>query len=189
MHFTDLSALATCVAMAGMFPSVAHGERADREQSLRMVAKQASAEGTKKLSVKRLDGDVLITQGTMRITAARAVVKETADGVSAELFGSASSQITFRQRREGEKDIVEASADRAEYDDTTGSIRLFSKVRFRSGGDTVDSEFMQYNTNTEKMELRSQVPGVKAAGKNDGRVIFEVQPRVQGESKPAKVNK
>ena len=41
---------------------------------------------------------------------------------------------------------MEASADRAEYDDKTGAIRLFSKVRFKSGGDLVDSEYMQYNT-------------------------------------------
>lgn len=168
-----------------LVPCVARGEKADRLQTLRMSAKQGSAEGSKEINLKKLDGDVLITQGTMRITADRAIVKESVGSVFAELFGNNTSQITFRQKREGENDFVEASADRAEYDDKTGAIRLFSKVRFKSGGDVVDSEYMQYNTNTEKMELRNQVPGAKPKpGTEEGRVVFEVQPRSQPESPP-----
>lgn len=174
------------IAIAVMLvPCVARGEKADRLQTLRMSAKQGSAEGSKEINLKKLDGDVLITQGTMRITADRAIVKESVGSVFAELFGNNTSQITFRQKREGENDFVEASADRAEYDDKTGAIRLFSKVRFKSGGDVVDSEYMQYNTNTEKMELRNQVPGAKPKpGTEEGRVVFEVQPRSQPESPP-----
>ena len=166
-------------------PCLAHAEKADRLQTLRMSAKQGSAEGSKEINLKKLEGDVLITQGTMRITADRAIVKEADGSVFAELFGNNASQITFRQKREGENDFVEASADRAEYDDKTGAIRLFSRVRFKSGGDLVDSEYMQYNTNTEKMELRNQVPGVKpAAGTEEGRVVFQVLPRGQAENQP-----
>ena len=168
-----------------LVPCVARGEKADRLQTLRMSAKQGSAEGSKEINLKKLDGDVLIIQGTMRITADRAIIKESVGSVFAELFGNNTSQITFRQKREGENDFVEASADRAEYDDKTGAIRLFSKVRFKSGGDVVDSEYMQYNTNTEKMELRNQVPGAKPKpGTEEGRVVFEVQPRSQPESPP-----
>ena len=174
----------------GLAPCIALAEKADRQQILRMSAKQGSAEGSKEVNVKKLEGDVLITQGTMRITADRAVVKEADGGVFAELFGNGTNQVTFRQKREGEIDFVDATADRAEYDDKTGAIRLFSKVRFKSGGDLVDSEYMQYNTNTEKMELRNQVPGAKPKiGTEEGRVVFEVQPRTQndrrsGDSKP-----
>ena len=179
-----------------LVPRLANGESADRLQTLRMSAKQGSAEGNKEANVKKLEGDVLITQGTMRITADHAIVKETEGSVIAELFGNSTSQITFRQKREGENDFVEASADRAEYDDKTGAIRLFSRVRFKSGGDVVDSEYMQYNTNSEKMELRNQVPGAKPkAGPEEGRVVFVVQPRGQtgsqtgdGKTSPPKKN-
>ena len=168
-----------------LVPAIACAEKADRQQKLRMEAKQGSAEGSKDINVKKLEGDVVITQGTMRITADRAVVKETEGDVFAELFGNAASQITFRQKREGENDFVEASADRAEYVDKSGAIRLFSKVRFKSGGDLVDSEYMQYNTNTEKMELRNQVPGGKPkTGTNEGRVVFEVTPRNKDDNRP-----
>ena len=172
------------VAMATLFLHCnAHGERADRNQATDISSKLASVEGSKEVNLKKLEGDVLITQGTMRITADRAIVKETKEGVFAELFGNGPSQITFRQKREGENDFVEASSDRAEYDDRTETIRLFSRVRFKSGGDFVESEYMQYNTNTEKMELRNQIPGVKPkAGTEEGRVVFKVQPRSQTQS-------
>ncbi|MBL0122714.1 MAG: hypothetical protein IPP88_08265 [Betaproteobacteria bacterium] len=102
------------------------------------------------------------------------------------MFGNNTNQITFRQKREGESDFVEASADRAEFDDKTGAIRLFSRVHFKSGGDLVNSEYMQYNTNTEKMELRNQVPGMTPkAGTEEGRVVFEIKPRSQTQSQPA----
>jgi len=167
-----------------LVPGLVFAEKADRQQVLRMSARQGSAEGSKETNVKMLEGDVLITQGTMRITADRAIIKESDGVVFAELFGSGSSQVTFRQKRDGESEFVDATADRAEYEDKSGVIKLFSKVKFKSGGDLVDSEYMQYNTNTEKMELRNQVPGAKArTGPNEGRVTFEVQPRGQGEKK------
>ncbi len=173
------------VAIALIISCNAFAEKADRNQVTDISSKQASVEGSKEANLKKLEGDVLITQGTMRITAERAIVKETTQGVFAELFGSAAKQITFRQKREGESDYVEASADRAEYDDKTETIRLFSRVHFKSGGDLVDSEFMQYNTNTEKMELRNQIPGEKAkAGAEEGRVTFKILPRAQPQSVP-----
>lgn len=174
--------IAIAVSLA---PCMARGEKADLEQETHMSAKQGSAEGNKEINTKKLEGDVLITRGTMRITADRAIVKETTEGAFAELFGNSASQITFRQKRDGTNDFVEASADRAEYDDKTGAIRLFSRVRFKSGGDLVESEYMQYNTNSEKMELRNQIPGAKPkAGTEEGRVVFVIQPRSQAEKKP-----
>jgi lipopolysaccharide export system protein LptA len=159
-------------------PLSAIAEKADRQQTLRMSAKQAGVEGTRDANTKFLEGDVLITQGTMRITADKATIKEVNGEIFAELFGGSASQITFRQKREAADDYIEASADRAEYDDKTGTLRLFSKVRFKSGGDQTDSEYVQYNSNTEEMKFRNQIPGGKPkSGTEDGRVIFEIQPR------------
>ncbi len=172
--------------VAGFTPLASHAEKADRQQVLRMSAKQSGVEGTRDVNSKFLEGDVLITQGTMRITAEKATVRETNGDVFAELHGTPVNQITFRQKREGTDDYIEASADRAEYDDKTGTLRLFSRVRFKSGNDQADSEYMQYNSTTEKMEFRNQIPGAKPkAGAESGRVTFEVQPRAQVESRTA----
>jgi lipopolysaccharide export system protein LptA len=151
-----------------------------------MSTRQASAEGTKELNVKRLDGDVQIRQGTMHITADRAVVRERPQGVTAELFGNAERQVSFRQKREGVADFVEAWADRAEYDETSGALRLYSRVKFKNGTDVVNSEYMQYNTNTEKTELSGRVPGTARPADDGSRVVFEVQPRQATRNAPAK---
>ena len=178
-----ISAFVTAIAL--MVPAIAFGERADREKAMDISSKSGMYEGTKETNVKKLDGDVLIERGTMRITAERAIVKETVDGMFAELFGKSAGPITFKQKREGENDFVEASAERAEYDDNTGTIKLYSKVRFKSGGDLMESEYMVYNTYTEKMELRNQIPGAKSTtGSDEGRVVFKVQPRTQAGTLP-----
>ncbi len=166
-------------------PGIAFSEKADREKEMDISSKYGLYEGTKETNVKKLEGDVLIERGTMRITAERAIVKDTVEGMFAELFGKSAGPITFRQKREGENDFVEASADRAEYDDSTGTIKLFSKVRFKSGGDLMESEYMVYNTVSEKMELRNQIPGTKStAAADEGRVVFKVQPRTQTATPP-----
>ncbi|MEO8102852.1 MAG: lipopolysaccharide transport periplasmic protein LptA [Betaproteobacteria bacterium] len=182
---TSARIVALFAMLALLIPGVARSEKADREKEIDMSAKQATVEGSNQNNIKKLEGDVLITQGTMRITADRAIVKETDGDKFAELFGNSASQITFRQKREGENDYMEASADRAEYDERSETIRLFSRVRFKSAGDVVDSEYMQYNTNSEKMELRNQIPGVKTkASTEEGRVVFKVQPRSSAASQP-----
>ncbi len=172
--------LTHAVIFVSLLPSVASSEKADREKEMDISSKYGLYEGSKETNVKKLEGDVLIERGTMRITAERAIVKETAEGTFAELFGKTSGPITFWLMREGENDFVEASSDRAEYDDSTGTIKLYSKVRFKSGGDLMESEYMVYNTYTEKMELRNQIPGAKPTpGVDEGRVTFKVQPRTQ----------
>ena len=177
--------LAIATVIASFVPDIAFSERADREKAMDISSKYGLYEGTKETNVKKLEGDVLIERGTMRITAERAIVKETVDGMFAELFGKNTGPITFRQKREGENDFVEASADRAEYDDNTGTIKLYSKVRFKSGGDLMESEYMVYNTYSEKMELRNQIPGAKSTtGADEGRVVFKVLPRSQSVTPP-----
>ena len=189
MRATAFSGQVATLILA-LAPFSVAAEKADRQQTLRMSSKQFVQEGPQDANTRVLEGDVLITQGSMRITAEKAIVKETAAGVTAELFGSSTSQITFRQKREGTSDFIDASADRAEYDDKSGTLKLYSRVRFKSGNDVADSEFMQYNSTTEKMELRNQIPGAKPkTGADDGRVVFEVQPRAaDGKPVPAKKN-
>ena len=61
-------------AIASMMPAIALGERADREKAMDISSKSGLYEGTKETNVKKLDGDVLIERGTMRITDRKSVV-------------------------------------------------------------------------------------------------------------------
>jgi lipopolysaccharide export system protein LptA len=159
-------------------------EKADRAQELRISAKRGVVEGTKDANTKMVEGDVIIIQGTMRITADRAIVKENEGYVFAELFGSGNDQVTFRQKREGTDSFVEAWSDRAEFDNRASTLKLFSRAKFKSDGDQAVGEYFFYDTVNEKYELRNQVPNAKAAAsQEDGRVNFVIQPRIK-DSKP-----
>ena len=123
--------LTHAVIFVSLLPSVASSEKADREKEMDISSKYGLYEGSKETNVKKLEGDVLIERGTMRITAERAIVKETAEGTFAELFGKSSGPITFRQKREGENDFVEASADHAEYVHDRGCCQRNIDCRWR----------------------------------------------------------
>lgn len=156
-------------------------EKADRNEKLFLSAKRLSGEETKDANSKTVEGDVVITQGTMRITAERAIVREFEDGhVVAEIFGSGDAQITFRQKREGLDTYFEAWADRAEFDNGANTLKLFSRAKFKSGGDQAVGEYFFYDTVNEKYELRNQVPNAKPkTGQEEGRVNFVFQPKVK----------
>lgn len=170
------------VAIAALLASPnAWAEKADRNEKLFLSAKRLSGEETKDANSKVVEGDVVITQGTMRITAERAVVREFDDGhVFAEIFGNGDAQITFRQKREGLDTYFEAWADRAEFDNGANTLKLFSRAKFKSGGDQAVGEYFFYDTVNEKYELRNQVPNAKPkAGQEEGRVNFVFQPKVK----------
>ena len=177
LRFALIAVLAISVA------APVSAEKADRSEKLSLSAKRIEGEETRVVNTRIAEGDVVVTQGTMRITAERAIVREFEDGrVVAEIFGGANAQITFRQKREGLDTYFEAWADRAELDNTANTLKLFSRAKFKSGGDVAVGEYFFYDTVNEKYELRNQAPNAKpASGKDDGRVSFEIQPRVRSE--------
>lgn len=177
--------------IAALLATAAAAERADRNEKLYLSAKRLSGEETKDANSKTVEGDVVISQGTMRLTAERAIVREFEDGhVLAEIFGNADSQIYFRQKREGLDAYFEAWADRAEFDNGANTLKLFSRAKFKSGGDQAVGEYFFYDTVNEKYELRNQVPNSKPKpGQEEGRVNFVFQPKVKDDKAKAPAGK
>ncbi|MEP7155640.1 MAG: lipopolysaccharide transport periplasmic protein LptA [Betaproteobacteria bacterium] len=193
-----VSVIVTTV-MSAMAFSV-HAEKADRDQKANVSAVFAGWDDTSAAErVYRMEGDIVITQGTLRVTGERGLLHALADGRTIDLYGDGAKQVTFRQKREGEQDFVEAWADRGNYDERTGNIRLFSNVRFKSGGNTVTGEYLTYNSVTEKIQIRNKfptdvedLPSAAAAPKSpastsgsvDGRIVFELAPPVTTTARP-----
>ena len=67
---TRLLVLALRVLFAAAFaaPSAAHAEKGDREKEIQVLADRLSADDAKKEAV--YEGNVIVTQGSMRITSA-----------------------------------------------------------------------------------------------------------------------
>lgn len=174
------------VAFAALFPSLATGEQADRNKPTNIEADVATLDQTNR--VRTLEGNVVLTQGTMRLAAQKMVVKEDDEGyIRAEIFGSSAAQVTFRQKREGSDDFMEGFADRAEFDDRADTLKLFSRARLKNGGDELKGEYIYYNSATEVVQARNAIPDGKAVPTPAGpanRVNITIQPRV-AEPKPA----
>ena len=167
-------------------------EQADRTKPVEVEADVANVDQTNR--IKTLEGNAILTQGSMRLTAERIVIKEDEAGyTTAQIFGGPNGQVAFRQKREGTTDFMEGSADRAEFDDQADTIKLLSRARLKSGGDELKGEYIYYNSATEVMEARKSLPDSKGAalpGGNSGRVKITIQPKVSDEkskqSAPAK---
>lgn len=180
--------LALLIAMVAMLllSEVALAEKADRTKPIEIEGKRAELDETKK--VRTMEGDVVLEQGTMRITAERMVTKEDAAGyISAQAFGPASGQITFRQKREGLNDFIDGVADRAEFDDKASTLKLFGRARLTSGGDIAQGEYIFFNTATEIYAIRNSAADDKSGTVQTnatGRVKITIQPRVRELKEP-----
>lgn len=173
-------------------PTGALAEKADRNKPIEMTA----ASGTSDLAnnVQTLEGTVVLVQGTMRMTAERMRVKRDAqDRIFAELFGTPTAQITFREKREGFDDFMEGTADRAEFDDRSNTIKLFGRARLKNGGDELAGEYIYYNSVSEVIQALGRIPdagdakrpteAVAGAGAASPRVRIVIQPRQGGDAK------
>ena len=165
MRFPSHLALIACLAVA---PAAA--ERADREKEIVVVADRTL--GDDKSKVLTLEGNVVVTQGTMRITAARVTIRE--DGQQNKLYVATGSPVTFRQKRDKVDEWVEGFAERAEFDDRNDVLKLYSRARVKSNQNEITGDFISYDMRREVAEVSGAPPG--KAPPPDARVKVIILP-------------
>ena len=164
---------ALAAALILVSPAAALGEKADRDKPTQVEANRMSADDARRLNV--FEGDVIVTKGTMRLTADRLVVRQDAEGFqSATATGKPAR---FRQRQdpkpgENEGVWVEGEALRIELDDRSQKIELFERARVNRGGDEVAGDYILVDQRSEFYQVSS---GKGAAAK--GRVKAVIQPK------------
>jgi len=184
--------LAMLVAAFLLVPLGAVAEKADRSKPIKIEA--ASNVLDQSTNVLVLEGEVVLEQGTMRITAERMRLKRDAqENIFAELFGKAGGQITFREKREGFSDYMEGVADRAEFDDKANTLKLVSRARLKNGTDELTGEYIYYNSLTEVIQAFGRVPDGKTDPKastptGNNRVRITIQPRQEPSKDAAREN-
>ncbi len=167
-HLFVLAAGLSSLCLAG----AAHAEKADREQDMSIKADRTEGVDDKvkvRQEIVAL-GNVLITQGTLRVTADRAtVIEENGKNRAGEASGS---PISFRQKRDDGNGYNEGVADRLEFDERTSDIRFYSNVRFKMGKNAVSGEFATYNSETEAYSVSNTLPGKGAAARGQVELIL-----------------
>jgi lipopolysaccharide export system protein LptA len=151
-------------------------ERADREKEIVVGADRLLADDANRTST--FEGSVVVTQGTMRITANKVTVKE--DAQRHKYYVAQGAPVTFRQKRDKVDEWVEGSAERAEFDDRNDILKLFSRAKVKSNQNEITGDFISYDMNKELAEVSGAAPGA-AAPANTGRVKVIILPPKKAE--------
>lgn len=144
------------LALALSASPVAKAEKADREKEIQVLADRLTADEAKREAI--YDGNVIITQGTLRITAARITVREDAEGY--RTYIATGSPVTFRQKRDKVDEWVDGEAKRAEFDDRTELLKLFEAARLKSPQGELTGDFISYDRGKEFVEVTG-APGTQ----------------------------
>ncbi|MDP3537148.1 MAG: lipopolysaccharide transport periplasmic protein LptA [Azonexus sp.] len=128
---------------------LALAERADRDKPMQLEANRISIDDAKKIQI--LEGDVLITKGTMTLKAERVVVTEDQYGFQKGVaFSGKDGLARFRQKREGKEEYMEGEAERIEYNSNSEITELFHRAWVKSGEDQVKGDYIWYDAVSEK---------------------------------------
>jgi lipopolysaccharide export system protein LptA len=160
------SLLVTILAL--LVPGLAAADRTDREKEIVVGADRSVSDDINK--VLTLEGNVVVTQGTMRITAAKVTVKE--DAQKYKYYVATGSPVTFRQKRDKVDEWIDGEAQRAEFDDRNDMLRLYNRAHVKSGANEITGDFISYDMKRELTEVSGAPPGTQAPQNSRVKVII-----------------
>jgi lipopolysaccharide export system protein LptA len=145
LHFSLRALAIASLAAALGHASSAAAEKADRDKPINYQADTGDVNVQTKVGT--LQGNVVLTQGTLTIHADKIVFHQNPDNsVSATAWGN---PITFREKRDDVDEYYEGVAQRAEYDGRKRFLELFDRALLRKGTDEIRSNYISYNADTE----------------------------------------
>ncbi len=117
--------------VAALCAGPAQAEKSDRLKPL-VVTSDRPGQADLANNRTELNGDVVLTQGTMLLRADKVDVRETPDGYyQAYASGTSAKQVTFRQARDTPGEFIEGSADQLEYDTRADTVRFIGNALVR----------------------------------------------------------
>jgi lipopolysaccharide export system protein LptA len=156
---------AIALLLAGLLgTSAAQALPDDRAQPIHISAKTVDV--NQKTGVSSYRGDVVLTQGSLRIEADRIVVQYR--GGKVQMVSAFGTPVTFRERPEKQQPEIIGSAARLEYHADQNRIDLYDGVAVRQGEDVLQSNLLHYDLATSSLSAE--------AGSADERVQTVIQP-------------
>ena len=167
-------ALAALAALA--FAGAARAEKADAGMPTQIEANRMSADDARRMTI--FEGAVVLTRGTIRLTADRVVVRQ--DGEGFQYATATGKPARFRQRQDAkppEKEGVwlEGEALRMEMDDRSGRIELYDEAHVKRGGDEVAGNYILIDQRSDFFSVSTAKDGKETAPPG-GRVKAVIQP-------------
>jgi len=166
-----VSALAAALALCALYALAAKAEKADREKPTQVEANRMTSDEARRVSI--FEGNVVLTKGTLRLTADRVVVRQDADGFQ---FATATGDpVRFRQKsdpRGSQQGVwIEAEAARVEIDERSERVELFESASVTRDKDVLRGSYILYDQRSEFFSVSSakDAPG--------SRVTAVIQPK------------
>jgi lipopolysaccharide export system protein LptA len=182
---TRAARLAILAALA--FATAASAEKADQSKPTQIEANRMSADDARRMTI--FEGNVVLTRGTIRLSADRVVVRQDAEGYQ---YATATGKpARFRQRQdpkppETEGPWLEGEALRMEIDDKSGKVELYDDARVKRGGDEVAGNYILLDQRSDFFSVSNAKDGKDAAPAGGGRVKAVIQPsKPRPETPPA----
>lgn len=153
--------LAVCALAAHALPE-------DRQQPVNLVADRA--EMNQQTGVGTYEGNVIVTQGTMRLTGDKVVVY-TKDG-ELQRMESFGKPTTFKQKPAADKEEIFGESLKLDYDAQTGIVVATGKAKITQVQDTFTGDRIEYDVNKDLVKARG--------GASAERVQIIMQPKPDG---------
>ncbi|TBV04104.1 lipopolysaccharide transport periplasmic protein LptA [Phytopseudomonas dryadis] len=148
----------------------------DREQPIRVQADSAELDDKQGVAVYR--GDVVITQGTLKITGDTVTITQNAQG-DIDVFTSVGKPAYYEQKPAADKQIVKAYGLTIQYFASNERIVLLDQAKVVQEGNTFEGEKIVYDTQRQ----------IVNAGRATGSNVTTPRPRIdmviQPKNKPA----
>lgn len=150
----------------------------DREQPINIEADRAEADNLKRTTVYH--GDVVITQGTLRITGKTVTIYYDEQDQITKLV-SEGAPARFRQLPDGKVDVPKnyqvAHASRMEYYARDDRIVLLGDAVYGQGGDQIAADRIVYDSLTSQMRAESRAASGSEGEQPSSRVRIKIEPK------------
>jgi len=154
----------------------AWAEKADKDKPVNLESDSARMDDAQKLAI--YEGHVVLTQGTLLITADRIDVRQDDQGFSnGEAVGK---PVYFRQKMEGSDEYAEGWGNRLEYDARAEKLKLIGQARLKRGEDDLRGNLITYDGKSEFFQAQGSISG------SPGRVRAVIRPKSGGSAPAAK---
>lgn len=171
------------VLLGVVFASLSSSAQAlstDREQPIVIEAAAAEADNRAQVTIYR--GDVVITQGTLRITGDTVWIHyDDANTITKAV--SVGKPAKFRQLSDGSEDYMTADAERMEYHADQDLILLLGNARYGEGKDKITAPRIVYDSRRGRVKAGASPDGSQssqsATGESDkpDRVRITITPK------------
>ncbi|HDZ56012.1 MAG TPA: lipopolysaccharide transport periplasmic protein LptA [Pseudomonas xinjiangensis] len=146
----------------------------DSEQPIRIQADTATLDDRRNTAV--YTGDVVITQGTMRLTGDQVTLNTDAEGAVSKIV-SVGNPATFVQTPQPDQGPVNARGQTIEYYAADERVVLIDDAHLDQEGNTFEGEYVTYNVREELVEAGRAGESTEAPQ----RIQMTIQPRKRDE--------